>query len=123
LLKLDHLALKVADIGRAQAWYTSVLGLTVEFESTDPPVVGVKDESDFTLILTESRDAVSDCSLFFQVADVAVTHQGLASRGVEFRYGPQGNDWGYGAGLTDPDGRLVGLWDEASMQAHTSKQA
>jgi catechol 2,3-dioxygenase-like lactoylglutathione lyase family enzyme len=98
LLKLDHLALKVGDIGRARAWYTSVLGLTVEFESTDPPVVGVKDESDFTLILTESRDAVSDCSLFFQVSDVA-------------------------AGLTDPDARMVGLWDEASMQAHASQQA
>jgi hypothetical protein len=30
------------------------------------------------------------------------------------------NDWGYGAELTDPDGRLVGLWDEASMAAHSS---
>jgi catechol 2,3-dioxygenase-like lactoylglutathione lyase family enzyme len=122
-MKLDHLALKVGDIGRARAWYTSVLGLIVEFESTDPAVVGVKDESDFTLILTESRDAVSDCSLFFQVEDVAVTHQGLASTGVEFLYGPQRNDWGYGAGLIDPDGRLVGLWDEESMQAHTSQPA
>ncbi len=60
--------------------------------------------------------SVTQCSLYYQVDDVAVLHRELAERGVEFLHEPQRNDWGYGAELLDPDGRLVGLWDEQSMQ-------
>jgi predicted enzyme related to lactoylglutathione lyase len=73
----------------------------------------------FTLILSRSGSRPSECNLYFQVDDVAFAHQEMSARGVEFRYPPQQNDWGYGAGLTDPDGRLVGLWDENSMRMHS----
>lgn len=120
--KLDHVALYVDDVGRSRDWYASVLGLVVEFDRTDPRVAGLKDDAELTLILSKGR-APSDCSLFFQVHDVAATHRELSSRGVEFLYGPQLNDWGYGAGLLDPDSRLVGLWDETSMREHMGEEA
>jgi catechol 2,3-dioxygenase-like lactoylglutathione lyase family enzyme len=116
--KLDHLALNVRSAEQCRHWYTSVLGLVVEFERTGPPVVGLKDDADFTLILSEGDRNPTECSLFFQVADVAAAHQDLTGRGVAFLHGPRVNDWGYGAGLTDPDDRFVGLWDETSMRDH-----
>lgn len=51
----------------------------------------------------------------------ATAYRELSSRGVAFLYAPQVNDWGYGAGLLDPDSRLVGLWDETSMREHLSR--
>jgi catechol 2,3-dioxygenase-like lactoylglutathione lyase family enzyme len=118
VVRLDHLALHVRSVEQCRHWYTSVLGLVVEFEQTAPPVVGLKDDADFTLILSHGDRDPTDCSLFFQVDDVAAAHQDLAGRGVAFLYGPRVNDWGYGAGLADPDGRFVGLWDETSMRDH-----
>ena len=117
MLRLDHVALNVSDVEEARDWYVSVLGLTVEFESQDPPVAGLKDEADFTIILTRQGPPTA-CSLYFQVDDVAGSYQEMTSRGVEFLHPPQANAWGYGPALSDPDGRLVGLWDERSMQAH-----
>lgn len=119
--RLDHVALYAEDVGRSRDWYASVLGLVVEFDQADPPVAGLKDDAELTLILSKGR-APSDCSLYFQVDDVEAAHRELSARGVEFLYGPQINDWGYGAGLLDPDGRLVGLWDETSMQEHLSEE-
>lgn len=117
MVKLDHLALDVGDVRRVKDWYCSVLGLAVEFETSDPPVVGLKDDADFTLILAEQSHGVTHCNLFFQVDDVAAVHRQLMDRGIEFLHAPQHNNWGYGAELLDPDGRLVGLWDEQSMQS------
>jgi catechol 2,3-dioxygenase-like lactoylglutathione lyase family enzyme len=118
VVKLDHLAVFVSDVQAVREWYTSVLGLTVEFESSDPQAIGLKDTADFTLIFTKADGEPSRCNLFFQVDDVESTHEDLRSRGIEFLCAPQNNSWGYGAELHDPDGRLVGLWDERSMRAH-----
>jgi catechol 2,3-dioxygenase-like lactoylglutathione lyase family enzyme len=117
MIRLDHLALAVKSVEQTKDWYVSVLGLQVEFAA--PNAVGLKDDGEFTLILTEGDDGPSQCRLYFQVGDVASTHAQLAGRGVAFLYPPQVNDWGYGAGLLDPDGRVVGLWDEASMASHS----
>jgi predicted enzyme related to lactoylglutathione lyase len=114
--KLDHLALTVADLVITRDWYSSVLGLDMEFDAGT--VTGLKDEDDFTLILTQDGGPPSKCSLYFQVDDVQAAYEEMSARGVDFRYAPQINDWGYGAALTDPDGRLVGLWDEESMREH-----
>jgi catechol 2,3-dioxygenase-like lactoylglutathione lyase family enzyme len=116
MVKLDHLAITVEDLVATRDWFTSVLGLEVEFETGG--VCGLKDEGDFTLILSHDGSPPSTCALFFQVKDIHAAYEELSARGVVFRYPPQGNDWGYGAGLTDPDGRLVGLWDEKSMRDH-----
>ena len=121
MAQLDHLALNVSDVGLLKDWYTSVLGLEVEFATES--AVGLKDDSDFTLILTETGGPLSLCNLYFRVGDVSQTHADLVSRGVAFLYPPQRNDWGYGAGLTDPDGRHIGLWDKESMSKHANTEA
>jgi catechol 2,3-dioxygenase-like lactoylglutathione lyase family enzyme len=117
MARLDHLALTVGDLPTTRDWYMSVLGLEVEFEAAD--AAGLKDEDDFTLILVEDGDPVSKCNLYFQVDDVEAAHAEMSGRGVVFSHPPQANDWGYGAGLADPDNRFIGLWDEGSMQQHT----
>ena len=116
MTRLDHLALSVSNLGLVRDWYTSVLGMEVEFD-TDTGV-GLKDDGDFTLILTPSAGKLSMCSLYFQVEDVASAHADILDRGVSLLYSPQANDWGYGAGLLDPDGRLIGLLDQQSMARH-----
>ena len=93
-----------------------MLGLEVEFEAES--TAGLKDEGDFTLILIDDGQPVSRCNLYFQVQDVEAAHKEMSGRGVSFLHVPQSNDWGYGAGLADPDGRFVGLWDEISMREH-----
>ena len=116
MIRLNHLALNVSNLGLVRDWYRSVLGLEIEFD-TDRGV-GMKDDGDFTLILTRHDGPPSICSLYFEVEDAASAHAEMVARGVTFLYGPQPNDWGYGAGLLDPDGRLVGLWDQESMTRH-----
>jgi predicted enzyme related to lactoylglutathione lyase len=56
--------------------------------------------------------------MYFHVGDVEAAYKEMSARGVVFRHPPQASDWGYGAGLTDPDGRPVGLWDDKSMRQH-----
>lgn len=121
MMRLDHLVLRVRDADATRDWYATVLGLAVEFDRVTPRAVGLVDDHDVTLILTEDVRAPSDCSLFFQVDDVAATHARLVDAGIDFVHGPQGTDWGYGAALSDPDGRLVGLWDQTSLQAHMAE--
>ena len=121
MAKLDHLGLFVADVGACRDWYTSVIGMIVEFESADPPAIGLQDDNDFTLILSPAAPEKSSCSIFFQVDNVMKTYDDLHSRGIEFLHQPQNNAWGFGAELLDPDGRLVGLWDEKSMKEHAEQ--
>jgi catechol 2,3-dioxygenase-like lactoylglutathione lyase family enzyme len=119
MANLDHLGLNAADAKRTAEWYCSVLGLVVEFENADPVIVGVKDEGEFSLLFSQIPGEASKCSLFFRVDDVDATYDRLSDGGVGFENGPRVNPWGYGAELRDPDGRLVGLWDQASMEAHS----
>jgi predicted enzyme related to lactoylglutathione lyase len=94
-----------------------VLGLSVEFETESNKTVGLKDEGGFNLILVEMPGPISDVHLYFQVDDVEQTYRELVEQGVSFLHPPQVTDWGYGASLEDPDGRVIGLWDEATMVA------
>jgi hypothetical protein len=89
--KLDHLAVNVTDAGRVRDSYMSILGMVVEFEGGPPTVVGLRDDADFTVILTE-RQPPTQCCLYFQVDDLAGAYEDLAARGIEFLYPPQVND-------------------------------
>jgi len=118
MIRLNHLALVVADYGRSRDWYTHNLGLKVEFEIAERNTVALQDDSGFTLFLSEAEQgvAIATCTLTFEVDDVDAKHRELAARGVEFEKAPQKLFWGYGAELRDPDGYLVYLWDEKSMR-------
>jgi catechol 2,3-dioxygenase-like lactoylglutathione lyase family enzyme len=96
MIRLDHLAVEVSDIKVVRDWYTSVLGLEVEFDTGT--AVGLKDDSDFTLILAHSEGLPSRCSLYFQVDDVASMHSEMLARGVVFTTRPRPT-----TGATVPD--------------------
>ena len=119
MLKFDHLALPVADPAASRDWYVGVLGMEVEFEIPERRSVAVRDRFDFTVFLTGAAPPPQPAgiALWFQVADVDAAHTDLARRGVAFRHPPKRTFWGYGAELADPDGYLIRLWDETSMQA------
>jgi catechol 2,3-dioxygenase-like lactoylglutathione lyase family enzyme len=121
MIRFDHLAVNVSDLDAAKAWYVSVLGLEIEFDT--PAAVGLQDDADFTLILATGDAPATGVNLYFQVDSVDAAYRDLLARGVRFLYPPQPNDWGYGAGLLDPDGRLVGLWDQESMARHMAAQS
>jgi catechol 2,3-dioxygenase-like lactoylglutathione lyase family enzyme len=118
VIRLDHLAIPVTDVGRSRDWYTSNLGLKVEFEVAERKTVALQDDGDLTLFLytpTDNRVSPS-CTLTFQVDDVDAKYRELAARRVAFEKSPQKLLWGYGAELRDPDGYLIYLWDEKSMR-------
>ncbi len=121
MIRFDHLVINVSEIDAAKVWYVSVLGLQIEFDT--PAAVGLKDDADFTLILTNDDAPAAGVGLFFQVESVQAAYEEMVARGVTFLYPPQANDWGYGAGLLDPDNRLIGLWDQDSMARHMATQS
>jgi catechol 2,3-dioxygenase-like lactoylglutathione lyase family enzyme len=115
---LDHLTISVEDLGRSRTWYTSVLGLQIEFEVPTHSAVALQDSGGFTLFL-EQRSGFSGqpgCILTFRIDDVDRRSTEIQSKGISFESAPQKLFWGYGAELRDPDGYLVRLWDEVSMK-------
>jgi catechol 2,3-dioxygenase-like lactoylglutathione lyase family enzyme len=118
MIKLDHLRLPVSDLSRSCGWYTSTLGLTVEFEVPERRTVALQDSDGFTIFLQEVPAPVrtNGGALWFQVGDVDRVFAEWSARGAVFAHGPQKTYWGYGAELADPDGYLVRLWDERSMK-------
>lgn len=119
MIRLDHLAIPVRDCAASREWYTTNLGLEVEFEVAERKTVALRDDADLTLFLfepTDGRTPTPSCTLTFQVDDVDAKYRELAARDVPFEKAPQKLFWGYGAELRDPDGYLVYLWDEKSMR-------
>jgi catechol 2,3-dioxygenase-like lactoylglutathione lyase family enzyme len=118
MMKFDHLNLPVSQLERSRDWYTSTLGLKVEFEAPDRRTVALQDGEGFAIFLQETPGVAprAGVALWFQVDDVDSTYGEWRARGVDFAHGPQKNFWGYGPELSDPDGYLIRLWDERSMK-------
>ena len=116
MVKLDHVALVVRDWRASRDWYVAYLGLKVEFENPERRTAALQDDAGLTLFVAETGEAPGACTLYFQVDDVEAKHRALESAGVAFVHAPQRLFWGYGAELRDPDGYLIGLWDERSMR-------
>ena len=117
-LHLDHLTISVSNLVRSKSWYTSVLGLVVEFEVPAHSAIALQDTGGFTLFLEQRPDFSGrpTCILTFRVDDVDRRVAELQTKGVSFESPPQKLFWGYGAELRDPDGYLIRLWDEISMK-------
>jgi len=118
MMKFDHLSIPVTDVNRSREWYVTTLGLRVEFELPERRTIALQDSDGFAIFLQEAAAPISPngCALWFQVEDVEKTFVAWSARGVAFTHGPRKSFWGYGAELADPDGYLVRLWDEYSMQ-------
>ena len=115
----DHLTIFVRDAERSRTWYTSVLGLKVEFEVASPRAIALQDSGGFGLFVEQrpERECKPSCVITFRVEDVDALARGLQGKSVTFVAQPQKLFWGYGAELRDPDGYLVRIWDEQSMKA------
>src|SRR5262245_59384187 len=63
MIRLNHLALVVGNYSRSRDWYTSNLGLKVEFEIPERNTVALQDDSGLTLFLSEPEEgaAVATC--------------------------------------------------------------
>ena len=118
MMKFDHLSIPVTDVSRSREWYVTTLGLRVEFELPERRAIALQDSDGFAIFLQETAAPINPngCALWFQVEDVEKTFAAWSARGVAFTHGPRKSFWGYGAELADPDGYLVRLWDEYSMQ-------
>ncbi len=118
MMKFDHLSIPVTNLMRSRDWYVATLGLKIEFEVPERHTVALQDSDGFAIFLQETRPPVSPegYALWFRVTDVDATFAEWSARGVAFTHGPRKSYWGYGVELADPDGYLVRLWDERSMQ-------
>jgi uncharacterized glyoxalase superfamily protein PhnB len=112
------MSLPVSNSKASRDWYVKNFGFKVEFEVPERKMTAIQDDAGFTIFLYESKAdrAGAKCSLTFQVKDVEATYLELLSRGVPFKNAPARYFWGYGAGLHDPDGYQIMLWDEVSMR-------
>ena len=71
MIRLNHLALVVGDYGRSRDWYTTNLGLKVEFEIAERNTVRSRTTA-ASLVLVGAKEgaAVATCTLTFEVDDV-----------------------------------------------------
>lgn len=118
MMKLDHLALPVADHAVSRDWYTTTLGLKVEFEMPERRATALQDSEGFAIFLQQVAAPVvpNGAALWFQVADVDAAFVEMSARGIAFAHAPRKAYWGYGAELVDPDGYRLRLWDERTMR-------
>jgi predicted enzyme related to lactoylglutathione lyase len=123
MVKLDHAAIAVKDWRAARDWYIRNLGMKLEFEvpnggSAKQGVAALQDDAGLTLFVDQVTQPPQPCRCVhnFQVDDVEAKYRQLSAAGVKFLKSPQKLFWGYGAELTDPDGHLIYLWDQKSMQ-------
>ncbi len=119
MARLDHISIPVRDWKRSRDWYVRNIGFEVEFEMPEQKLVALRDDADLTVFMGETDGTVAaHKGLMFtiQVADVDATYEKLSHAGTPFLNAPKKLAWGYGAELLDPDGYLIGLWDEKTMK-------
>ena len=58
MMKFDHLAIPVSDVGQSRDWYVSHLGLAVEFEVAERRLIALQDSEGFAIFLQEAAAPV-----------------------------------------------------------------
>jgi catechol 2,3-dioxygenase-like lactoylglutathione lyase family enzyme len=122
VVKLDHLMIPVSDWKASLDWYVTHLGFSVEFEAPDggPAGAGVgalQDDAGLTVFLEQVKPPIlsGQANYALQIDSVDGAYERLTAAGARFVAPPGQQFWGYGAVLADPDGHLLNLWDETSM--------
>lgn len=118
LAKIRQIAVTVADVDEALAFYRDVLGLRFLFAPA--PSLAFLAAGDVRLMLTtpQGAGAVGENSvLYFQVSDAAAAHEAIVGRGATDERGAQRTAemedhelWT--AFVRDPEGNLIGLMEE-----------
>jgi methylmalonyl-CoA/ethylmalonyl-CoA epimerase len=115
---LGQVAVAVADLGRAVAFYRDVLGLPLLFEA--PPGLAFFDCGGVRLMLTTPQGPERDhrtSVLYYRVADLPAAAAAVAARGAALESEPHlvarlPDHELWMAFLRDPDGNLLGLMSE-----------
>jgi methylmalonyl-CoA/ethylmalonyl-CoA epimerase len=118
LSQIGQIAVPVADVERAIAFYRDVLGMQFLFQA--PPGLGFFDCAGVRLMLDAPAMAQGEgCSsiIYYKVSDLHVAFEVLSARGVAFESHPH---WVatlpdhelWMAFLRDPDGNLLALMSE-----------
>jgi catechol 2,3-dioxygenase-like lactoylglutathione lyase family enzyme len=131
-MKLDHVGLNVGDLDAMTRWYTTVLGLRVEFEFALPEVdlrgvllLGVSGQRIELLHRKGNRDGLRAASpveaalvrgyghIALDVSDVDTVHAELVAAGATDRMSPRPSpEPGVRmAFVADPEGNLIELLD------------
>ena len=118
LSQIHQIAITVADVDAALAFYRDALGLTFLFQPA--PTLAFLQAGDVRLMLTTPQGAGAvgaNSILYFTVDDIVATQAALVARGATEERPPQlaarMPDHELWTGfLRDPDGNLVGLMEE-----------
>ena len=118
LSHIRQIAITVADVEAALAFYRDALGLTFLFQPA--PTLAFLQAGDVRLMLTTPQGAGAvgaNSILYFTVDDIVATQAALVARGAKEERPPQlaarMPDHELWTGfLRDPDGNLVGLMEE-----------
>ena len=117
LTKISFVMLGVRDLARAVTFYRDLLGLKVQFQSTE---FAFLDAGGVTLALglplaqamgQDSKKLGGASELVFGVDDVQAAHDSLAARGLKFVREPHnvtGAQWA--ANFEDPDGHALSIF-------------
>ena len=118
---IGQIARSVSDIQASEAWYRDVLGLPHLFTFG---TLAFFDCGGTRLMLSQEKEGASKESiLYLRVADIAVAHAGLSSRGAKFTHAPHmihrhadgTEEWM--AFFEDPDGRPLSIMAQAKLVA------
>ena len=117
LTRIGQIAVPVADIDRAVAFYRDVLGMRFLFQA--PPGLGFFDCGGVRLMLDApaGAQAGSGSVIYYQVADLEAAFETLTARGVVFEARPHliakmPDHELWMAFLRDPDKNLLALMSE-----------
>ena len=119
--RIGQIAITVADIPTALAFYRDILGLTFLFSPS--PNLAFLLAGDVRIMLSTPQGAGvvgANSILYFHVADIEAAHSNLVNLGATADRAPQlaakmaDHDLWLGF-LRDPDGNLVGLMEERRM--------
>ena len=122
-MKIMYVNLFVSDLDRAVEFYSSRLGLDLEFSDSDHGYASF-DAGPIRLGLAvagaDQQDLVGrHTGVGLAVDDLAAEHVRLVSQGVSFTMEPTKQPWGgFMAMLADPDGNQLYLDEVAVMHAN-----
>jgi predicted enzyme related to lactoylglutathione lyase len=122
-MKITYVNLFVSDLDRAVEFYSSRLGLELEFSDSDHGYASFTAGAvrlGLAVPGPEQAELVGrHTGVGLAVDDLVTEHARLAAQGVSFTMEPTKQPWGgFMAMMADPDGNLLYLDEVAVMHAH-----
>ena len=120
---LGQVAIAVADVGKAVAFYRDILGLTFLFSPNEN--LAFLQAGEVRLMLSTPQgygESGKNSTLYFKVTDIGATHASMVAQGatderVPALVAPMPDHDLWMGFLRDPEGNLVGLMEEVRPPA------